>query len=116
MGNAITLTQENFKTEVLQSEIPVLVDYWAPWCGPCRAVAPILEEIAAEREGQLKLGKVNVDEELALAEDAGVFSIPYLVLYRGGAPVAKIAGALPKRLLERQLGLDSPYGVGVELR
>jgi thioredoxin 1 len=107
MTNEITLTEANFAEEVLGSEVPVLVDYWADWCGPCHLIAPVIEQIAAEREGALKVGKVNVDEEPGLAAGAGVQSIPFVVLYRDGEPAAHALGAQPKRALEHALGLDA---------
>jgi thioredoxin 1 len=107
MSNSITLTSANFESEVTGAEEPVLVDYWAPWCGPCRLLSPIVEEIASERAGQLKVGKVNVDEEPELAALAGVQGIPFVVLYDGGRPVAHAVGAQPKHALERALGLDT---------
>lgn len=106
MGTAITLTRNNFEREVLQSDVPVIVDYWAPWCGPCHLLRPVLEAIAEERDGSLKVGKVNVDDERTLALQAGVRGIPYVVLYRDGAPVASVVGALPQAILEDSLGLD----------
>jgi len=106
MDNVITLTTENFDAQVLRSRTPVLVDYWAPWCGPCRILGPVVEEIAAERFGSLKVGKVNVDDDPELAELAGVQGIPTIVLYRDGQPTARAVGAQPKRSLEQQLGLD----------
>ena len=105
MSELITLTQGNFKQEVLESDLPVLVDYWAAWCGPCRIVGPIVEELARERAGSLKVGKVDVDAEPELAARAGALSIPYVVLYRDGEPVAHSIGAVPKQQLESALGL-----------
>src|SRR5579862_7065470 len=105
MHNEIVVTEANFETEVLDSTVPVLVDYWAPWCGPCRQLAPVIDQIAAERAGTLRVGKVNVDDEPDLAHHAGVQGIPYLVLYRDGRPVARAVGVQPKRALEQTLGL-----------
>jgi thioredoxin 1 len=84
-----------------------LVDYWASWCAPCRLVAPVIEQIAAEREGRLKVGKVDVDDQPELADRAGALSIPLIVLYRDGQPVARAVGAMPKPALERALELDA---------
>lgn len=74
------ITNDNFKSEVLESDIPVLLDFWAEWCGPCRMLSPVVEEVAAEREGKIKVGKVNVDEEILLANEFGVSSIPTVVI------------------------------------
>jgi len=106
MSHVITLTNATFHREVRHSDVPVLVDYWAPWCGPCRVLGPVVEQIAAERAGALKVAKVNVDEEPHLADLAGVQGIPFVVLYRDGRPVAHAVGAQPKHALERTLGLD----------
>jgi thioredoxin 1 len=100
------VTQGTFETEVLSSETPVLVDFWAEWCGPCHAVAPVLKRIAEEREGELKLVKVNIDEERELAMRYGVMSIPTMILFRDGEPAAAVAGAQPKGAIERALGLE----------
>jgi thioredoxin 1 len=105
MSEPITITQANFEEEVLRSDVPVLVDYWAAWCGPCRVLGPIIEEIAHERTGSLKVGKVDIDAEPELAARAGAFSIPYVVLYRDGESVASAIGAMPKVRLEAALGL-----------
>jgi thioredoxin 1 len=105
MSEPITLTQGNFKQEVLDSDLPVLVDYWAAWCEPCRVLSPIIEEVGRERAGSLKVGKVDVDAEPDLAATAGALSIPCVVLYRDGEPVAHSIGAVPKAHLERALGL-----------
>jgi thioredoxin len=103
MTTAVKTT--DFDQEVLKSETPVLVDFWAEWCGPCHAVSPILEKIASEREGELKLVKVNIDEEQELAMRYGVQSIPTMILFKGGEPAAAAIGAQPKGALERALGL-----------
>lgn len=107
MTNVLTLTDAEFEREVTRSDVPVLVDYWAPWCGPCRKLGPVIEEIAAERRGMLKVAKVNVDDEPRLAELAGVQGIPLVVLYRDGQPVARAVGAQPKSQLQSALGLDA---------
>ena len=93
--SAININKNNFRNEVLNSEKPVLLDFWAPWCGPCRMVSPIVDEIAAER-GDIRVGKVNVDEEPELAGQFGVMSIPTLVVMKGGRVVNQMVGARPK--------------------
>ena len=103
MPEAITTTQ--FDTEVLQSERPVIVDFWAEWCGPCRAVSPILAQIAEERADELRVVKVNIDEEPELQQRYGILSIPTILLFKGGEPAAAAIGAQPKQMLERSLGL-----------
>jgi thioredoxin 1 len=101
----VHVTEATFDQEVLKSDTPVLVDFWAEWCGPCHAVAPVLDKIAAEREGELKLVKVNIDEEQGIAQRYGIASIPTMVLFKDGEPAAAAIGAQPKGSLERQLGL-----------
>ena len=100
---ATDVSDATFDTEVLQSTEPVIVDVWAEWCGPCHAVAPVLERIAEERS--VKLVKVNIDENQDLAMRYGIQSIPNMVLFEGGAPKASAVGAMPKGMLERSLGL-----------
>jgi thioredoxin len=102
---ADTITESTFDQEVLGSEQPVLVDFWAEWCGPCHAVAPVLAQIAEERNDQLRLVKVNIDEEPELARRYGVMSIPTMILFEAGEAKAAAIGAQPKRMLERSLGL-----------
>ncbi len=102
---ATPVTEATFEQEVLQSEKPVIVDFWAEWCGPCHAVAPVLDKIAEERATELKLVKVNIDEEQSLAVRYGIASIPTMVLFKDGEPAAAAIGAQPKGMLERSLGL-----------
>ncbi|RDI74525.1 thioredoxin: thioredoxin [Gaiella occulta] len=104
---ATAVKTETFDQEVIQSETPVLVDFWAEWCGPCHAVAPVLDKIAEERAGEIKLVKVNIDEERELAEKYGIASIPTMILFRDGEPAAAVIGAQPKGAIERSLGLAS---------
>src|SRR6266513_3178483 len=102
---ATAVTEQSFDEEVLQSDKPVLVDFWAEWCGPCHAVAPVLDRIVEERPGELKLVKVNIDEEQELAQRYGVMSIPTMILFKDGEPSAAVIGAQPKGAIERALGL-----------
>ncbi len=95
----VTLTEENFEREVLASEGPVLVDFWADWCAPCHRIAPVLEELASDFEGRATIGKVNVDEQAALAKRYGIRSIPALVFFHGGEVVDQSAGVRPKEAL-----------------
>ena len=95
----VTLTLANFESEVLNSQIPVLVDFWAPWCGPCKAIAPILEELANEMDGKIKIGKVNVDENNDLASKYNIMSIPSLKIFKNGSIVQELVGAAPKTSL-----------------
>jgi thioredoxin 1 len=103
MANVVTTS--TFDAEVLESEQAVIVDFWAEWCGPCHAVAPVLDQIAEERASEIKLVKVNIDEEPDLAHRYGVMSIPTIILFRSGEPAAAAIGAQPKTMLERNLGL-----------
>jgi thioredoxin 1 len=105
MADTVAVKTDEFEGEVLRSDEPVIVDFWAEWCGPCRAVAPVLSEIALERAGEIRVVKVNIDEEPELAQRYGIMSIPTIVLFKGGEPAAAAIGAQPKRMLERSLGL-----------
>ncbi len=99
MSNEIELKEDNFESEVIKSEIPVLVDFWATWCGPCKMIAPVVEEIAEELSGKLKVGKVNVDENQSIAANYGIRSIPTLIVFKGGESVDQIIGAQSKEAL-----------------
>ena len=100
MSEHIVVTGANFETEVLQAKVPVLLDFWASWCGPCRMIGPFIEELAAEYNGRLKVGKINVDEEGDLASRHGVVSIPTLVVYKNGEIANQAVGAFPKQNIE----------------
>ena len=103
MADLTNVSDDNFQAEVLENEQPVLVDFWAPWCGPCRVVAPVLEEIAAEQASKLRVVKLNVDENQRTAAQYGVMSIPTMILFKHGQPAKTIVGAYPKRRLEAEL-------------
>src|SRR4051794_21760398 len=101
-GSINEVTDTNFQAEVVESETPVLVDFWAPWCGPCRVVAPILQEIASERD-DLRIVKLNTDDNPQTAANYGILAIPTMLLFRNGAEAARIQGAMPKKPLEAKL-------------
>jgi thioredoxin 1 len=103
MSAATNVTDSSFKEDVLDSEVPVLVDFWAPWCGPCRMVAPIVEEIAAQYEGKIKVVKVNTDENPQIASQYGIRSIPTLMIFKDGQKVDMVVGAVPKTTLSNTL-------------
>src|SRR5919109_2758371 len=103
MGKALEVTDNTFEQEVLQSAQPVLVDFWAVWCAPCRAVAPIVEELAGEYEGRLKVMKLDVDDNPRTATTYGVQSIPTLLVFKDGKPAERIVGAVPKKVIVDKL-------------
>jgi thioredoxin 1 len=100
MSNGIQISGANFETEVLQADLPVLVDFWAEWCMPCRMISPLLDQLGTEYAGRLKIAKINVDEENDLASRHGIVSIPTLVLYKNGSIVRQQVGSLPKHEIE----------------
>ena len=103
MSAANPVTDSSFKKEVLESQVPVLVDFWAPWCGPCRMVAPVVDEIAGQYEGQIKVVKLNTDENPTIASQYGIRSIPTLMIFKGGQRVDMVVGAVPKTTLSSTL-------------
>ncbi|MGD8414191.1 MAG: thioredoxin [Candidatus Latescibacterota bacterium] len=103
MANEIEITDANFAAEVESSDTPVLIDFWAPWCGPCKMVAPIVEEIANEYQGKLKVGKLNTDENQQVPTKFGIMSIPTLMIFKGGQVVERIVGAQPKAALTSKI-------------
>jgi len=103
MSKPVAIDDANFAELVLQAKTPVLVDFWAPWCGPCHMVAPVVEELAEEYDGRVSFGKVNVDESPRIASQYGIMSIPTLILFKDGKPVSNIVGFRPKGELKQKL-------------
>lgn len=99
----LTFTDQNFQSDVLKSEQPVVVDFWAPWCGPCRIVSPTIEELAKEYEGKVKVGKLNVDDNPQTAQTYGVMSIPSVLFFKNGQPVKTMVGAQPKENYKKSI-------------
>ncbi len=97
------LTTESFKSAITSAATPILVDFWAPWCGPCKAIAPVLEELATELDGKLKIAKVNIDEHDSIATEYGVRAIPTMILFKGGKVVETLVGMLPKAALKAKI-------------
>lgn len=108
MGKALTFTDDSFEEDVLNSDKPVLVDFWAEWCGPCRMVGPVVEELAGEFEGKARIGKVDVDNNPETSAKYGIRSIPSLLIFKNGEVVDQIVGAVPKAQLKKQLEAQVP--------
>ncbi len=103
MGSAVTFTDANFEAEVIQSPIPALVDFWAPWCGPCRQIAPIVEQLAAEYSESVKVGKLDIDQSPQTAMRFGVMAIPTIIVFKNGEPVQRFQGVQSKKVLQEVL-------------
>jgi thioredoxin 1 len=103
MAEPQTITVDNFEAEVLQADNPVLIDFWAPWCGPCRVISPVVEEMAEQYAGQLKVGKLNVDDHPAIAQQYGITGIPALLFFKDGTVVDTVVGAVPKNVLQKHV-------------
>lgn len=103
MAEPVTITADNFDSEVLKASEPVLIDFWAPWCGPCRVIGPVVEEFATQYSGQLKVGKLNVDDHPAVAQRYGITGIPALLFFKGGKVVDTVVGAVPKNVLQKHI-------------
>jgi len=106
---AIELTKDNFESEVLQSDLPVLVDFWASWCPPCKMMVPVIEDLSQEYSGKAKIAKLNVDEVREIASKYGIMSLPTMILFNGGKEVARLTGAMPKEKLSEWI--DSNLGI-----
>ena len=103
MAHPINVTDETFDEEVVKSDVPVLVDFWADWCAPCKMIAPIVEELAGEYDGKIKFAKLDVDSNPKVATTYGIRGIPTLLVFKGGTPVDQVVGAVPKAVLKRRL-------------
>ena len=108
MSNEVTISNDNFTSEVLDSDQPVVVDFWADWCAPCKMIAPIVEELAEEYDGQIKFGKVDVDSNPKVATNYGIRGIPTLLIFKAGEPVDQVVGAVPKSVLKKRLEESIP--------